>query len=208
MFVKICFLLALLQGNSHPVRYVDLAAVPTDLPIHRSHVDGCTPGFNGQIPRPAEFCYPFPVQVNIIRYKPGAGYTKASLVVEVTNHSKKPVTLPVGVNPMPAGGEASQLTFTVTLENVTWSMGFAFAYADTGAPASLATIQPGEGIEYEIPAEIGTLKKMVPLSNGTTVPVVVMLGFSRLKQQESGDWMSFTDTNPIPSSVFRIPYPN
>jgi hypothetical protein len=68
-------------------------------------------------------------------------------------------------------------------------------------------VEPGESIEYYIPVDLERFKKMLQPSE-TTVPVVVKLNASKLKKQSNGEWVSITDADPIPSKIFRIPYPN
>ena len=211
MLTKIALLYALMQSPGTAVTYVNLAATrPVDLPelwVRGAEVKGCAPGFDGTVPRPPEVCYPFPVVVRIVDYKCGAGYTKASLVVRVTNSGRGPVVLPVGTTPPPPRGEVSYLNLSINVENSTSFIGFGSAYGDAGTPSTLATIRPGESIEYEIPLEIEKLKKAIPPAPNATFLAVVKLSSSRLERRANGELVSVTDTNPIPSSPFGIPYP-
>ena len=210
MLIESALFLALMQGTGTVVKYVDLAAArrvePAELRSGVLESRGCQPGFNGSTPRPPEYCYPFPVAVEIMAYKPGAGYTKASLVVRVTNSGKGPVVLPVGTAIALLRGEAGYMDLSVHLENVVEAVGFGSAFGDTGAPASLATIQPGESIEYEIPVAIEALKAKIHPNRGTTIPVFVKVTYFKIKRRDDGGFTYFTDTNEIPSNAFRIPY--
>jgi len=145
--------------------------------------------------------------VSIITYKPGAGYTKASLVVRVTNSGKGPIVLPVGNKKALPQGEAGDLSFSVHLGNDVGFIGFGSAFGDTGEPPSLAAIQPRESIEYEIPVEVETIKAKLHPERGSTVPLVVKLHYYKMKRRGDGGITYFTDTNDIPSETFRIPYP-
>lgn|GEM_PF-2793408 len=211
MLFTIILAFALIQSPESAVRYVNLAATsPVDLPelwVRGAEVKWCAPGFDGTVPRPPEVCYPFPVVVRIVDYRRGAGYTKASLVVRVTNSGKGPVVLPVGTTPTPPRGQVSYLNLSINVENSTSFIGFGSAYGDAGTPSTLATIRPGESIEYEIPVEIEKLKKATPPAPQATFLVVVKLSSSRLERRTNGDLVSVTDTNPIPSNPFGIPYP-
>jgi hypothetical protein len=208
MFLKIIVAFTLMQNPGTAVKYVNLAAHPpvelAELWVRGSEVKGCAPGFSGTVPRPPEVCYPFPVAVKIIAFMPGAGFTKASLVVRVTNSGKGPVVLPVGITPTPPRGAVSYLHFIVNLENIASFMGFASAYADTGAPATFATIQPGESIEYEIPVEIEKLKQAVASVPDAALHMVVRLSSSRLERRANGELISVTDSSQIPSGMFEI----
>lgn len=210
MLTGIVLFSLLLQDAEAVVRYVNLAAAPpVDLPDRGADVSlsPCVLPFDSPAPASPDFCYPFPVDVKITAYKPGAGYTKASLVVRVTNHGKSPVTLPAGTAVKLAGGKASYLDFTVSLQNVTWAMGFGLAYGDTGVPLSLVTIQPGQSVEYEIPLDLNKLKRMVQLAPGSKVPVVVRLSSWKLEKRSDGTLAVASDRNPIPANAFSIPYP-
>jgi hypothetical protein len=191
-----------------PRKHIDLAAVrPPDLPIRSSYVKGCVRAFDDQTPKPPDLCYPFPAQVRIVAYKQGGGYSKASLTVDVTNSSSAAIALPVAASPSPTANELTQVSFRITLGNQAESIGDGFAYSDTEEPTSIAMVEPGESIEYYIPVDLERFKKMLQPSE-TTVPVVVKLNASKLKKQSNGEWVSITDADPIPSKIFRIPYPN
>jgi|ERR1039458_1763369 hypothetical protein len=201
-----------MQGTGTVVKHVDLAAArrvePAEFRTAGLDSKMCEPGFDGSTPRPPEYCYPFPVAVKIMAYKPGAGYTKASLTVCVTNSGRGPAVLPVGTAIALPRGEAGYLDLGVHLENVVEAVGFGSAYGDTGTPASLATVQPGESIEYEIPVAIEAIKAKLHPDRGTTVPVFVKLSYFKIKKGGDGGFTFLIDTNSIPSSTFRIPYPD
>jgi hypothetical protein len=204
-------LLFLMQASGSPVESLNLAVpAPPSAPIQGGSTKGCNAAFDDHTPKPWDFCYPFPLRVTIVAHKPGQGYTNPSLVVWVTNAGKDAVTLPVGTRWLPAGGKETYLSFAVSLENVAGLIGSADAYADTNVADSLATIRPGQSIEYDLPINFDILKKMIslPHSAKTDITVRVKLGFHRLEKRPDGGLTSLTDTNEIPSGAFRIPYPD
>jgi len=204
-----------MQDTGAVVKYVDLTArraEPVEFKTAVVDVKGCQPGFDGSTPRPPEYCYPFPVTLKVMAFNPKAGYTTGplvmgSLVVRVTNTGKGPVALPVGAGTTLPRGEAGELSFSVHIGDDVRFVGFGSAFGDTAMPESLATLQPGESVEYEIPMAIDRFTARLPRYQGPTVPLVVHLDYSKIKKQDGGKFSFVHDTNFIPSDEYRTPFP-
>ena len=187
----IILLLSMVFGSAEPMAYVNLTAngPPSD-PVRTFTVHGCYVR-NESSPKSsdyavgypaAEFCYPVTAKVTILEYK-AEGYTNASIVVRLTNSGQSPITLPIGPEFIPSGGDQMRrLVFAASLENGTQRLTTIYAYGDADVPSSIATVAPGKSVDYQVPLDLREIATRAPITDGTTIPVVVNVGYGGFEE--------------------------
>lgn len=185
-----------------PDEEVDLSRSVQNFPTHTVSVRGCNAAYDNPDRRPPASCKPFPVTLEITGVRPSASdndhFVLAVLVKNISNHL---IELPKSLQEIKGGGRETFISFEVYSPPDSKAVkSVSYAFADTKTPSSVAHVNPGEAVIYELPFNKQATQENV---RDDHAPVRVFLrAYSLERSANTSDGISNQLGNEIVSEPF------